>query len=128
MASTVGADFVAGLNTDSFETTIYKGTHPDIESYSAFRDIWSRNDTELPELLSRKHVTDIFFVGLAGDYCVKYSALDALEYGYKTWLVTDAIKSIASEEVTLEEMKKRGAHSITSQELKQKLTSSGPIN
>jgi len=121
VASTAGADFVAGLNTDSFEATIHKGTHPDIESYSAFRDIWNRTDTELPELLSRKHVTDIFFVGLAGDYCVKYSALDALEYGYETWLVTDAIKSIASEEVTLEEMKKRGAHSITSQELKQKI-------
>jgi len=123
VANTAGSDFVAGLKADSFDATVHKGTHPDIESYSAFRDIWNTGETELPELLSRKHVTDIFFVGLAGDYCVKYTAADALEYGFKTWLVTDAMKCIAAEEAALEEMKKKGANLITSEELKQKMTS-----
>jgi len=128
VASTSGAEFVQGLKTDSFDAIIHKGTHPHIESYSAFKDIWNKGETELPELLSRKLVTDIFFVGLAGDYCVKYTALDALAYGYKTWLVTDAIKSIASEEATLELMKKKGAQCITSEELKQKMMANPDLN
>ncbi|KAF8808061.1 pyrazinamidase/nicotinamidase [Phlegmacium glaucopus] len=118
VANTAGADFVANLKADSFDAIVHKGTHPHIESYSAFRDIWNKGKTELPELLSQKHVTDIFFVGLAGDYCVKYTAVDALEYGFKIWLVTDAIKSIAAEELTLEEMKRKGANFITSEDEK----------
>ena len=124
VANTTGANFVEGLKTDSFDAVIHKGTHSHIESYSAFRDIWNKGETELPELLSRKKVTDIFFVGLAGDYCVKYTAIDALDYGYKTWLVTDGIKSISEEETAYEELKKKGAHFVTSEELKHKLTSS----
>lgn len=124
VANTTGADFVEGLKTDSFDAIIHKGTHSHIESYSAFRDIWNKGETELPELLSRKKVTDIFFVGLAGDYCVKYTGIDALEYGYETWLVTDGIKSISNEETAYEGLKKKGAHFLTLEELKQKLTSS----
>ena len=124
VADTTGARFVEGLKTDSFHAIIHKGTHPDIESYSAFKDIWNKGETELHGLLSEKKVTDIFFVGLAGDYCVKYTAIDALDYGYKTWLVTDGIKSISDEEVAYEELKKKGAHFLTSEELKHKLTSS----
>ena len=75
----------------------------------------------MSELLLKKKITDVFFVGLAGDYCVKYTAIDALEYGYNTWLITDGIKSIADEEVAYEELKKKGAHFITSEELNQVL-------
>ena len=124
VANTTGADFVKGLKTDSFDTIIHKGTHSHIESYSAFRDIWNKGETELPELLSQKKVTDVFFVGLAGDYCVKYTAIDTLEYGYETWLVTDGIKSISDEETAYEGLKKKGAHFLTLEELKQKLASS----
>jgi len=128
VANTTGAEFVEGLKTDSFDAIIHKGTHSHIESYSAFRDIWNVTETELPTLLSQNHVTDIFFVGLAGDYCVKYTAVDALEYGFGTWLVTDAIKSIASEEATFKALKEKGAHFLTLKELKQKMTNSDPIN
>jgi nicotinamidase len=126
VANTTGANFVVGLKADSFDATIHKGTHSHIESYSAFRDIWNKNETELPELLLRKNITDIFFVGLAGDYCVKYTALHALDYGYETWVVTDAIKSIGDEEVAYEALKRKGAHGITLKELKHKLASSDP--
>jgi len=122
VANTIGANFVEGLKTDSFDAIIHKGTHSHIESYSAFKDIWNRDETELPELLIKKKVTDIFFVGLAGDYCVKYTANDALDYGYETWLVTDGIKSIADEEVAYEWLRKKGAHFLTSEELTHKLT------
>jgi len=122
VADTAGANFVEGLKADSFDAIIHKGTHAHIESYSAFRDIWNKGETELPELLLRNNITDIFFVGLAGDYCVKYTALDALEYGYETWVVTDAIKSISDEEVAYEALKRKGAHIINLKELKHKLT------
>ena len=124
VANTIGANFVEGLKTDSFDAVIHKGTHSHIESYSAFKDIWNKGETELPELLSREKVTDIFFVGLAGDYCVKYTANDALDYGYNTWLVTDGIKSIADVEAAYEGLKKKGAHFLTSEELKNKFNSS----
>jgi nicotinamidase-related amidase len=124
VANTIGANFVKGLKTDSFDAIIHKGTHSHIESYSAFRDIWNKGETELPELLSKRKITDVFFVGLAGDYCVKYTAIDALEYGYKTWVVTDAIKSISDEEAAYEGLKKKGAHFLTSEELKHKLSNS----
>lgn len=123
VANTAGADFVEDLKADSFDAIVHKGTHSHIESYSAFRDVWNEDETELPELLSQNHVTDIFFVGLAGDYCVKYTAVDALDYGYGTWLVKDAIKSIGAEEEAYEDLKKRGAHFLTSEELKRKMTS-----
>ena len=124
VANTIGANFVQGLKSDSFDAIIHKGTHPHIESYSAFRDIWNKGETELPGLLAQNKVTDIFFVGLAGDYCVKFTAIDALDYGYKTWVVTDGIKSIADEETAYEGLKKKGAHFLTSEELTNKLSSS----
>ncbi len=93
---TTGAQFVPGLNTTAFDAVIFKGTHAHIESYSAFKDIWGKDTTELPGLIEAAGVTDVFIVGLAGDYCVKYTAIDSLEFGYRTWLITDGIKSIAS--------------------------------
>ena len=122
VANTIGANFVEGLKTDSFDAIIHKGTHSHIESYSAFKDIWNKSETELPKLLSQKNITDLFFVGLAGDYCVKYTAIDGFDYGYKIWLVTDGIKSIADEVTAYEGLRKKGAHFLTSEELKHKLT------
>lgn len=121
VANTIGANFVEGLKSDSFDAIIHKGTHSHIESYSAFRDIWNKSETELSDLLFKAKITDIFFVGLAGDYCVKYTAIDALDYGYNTWVVTDGIKSIADEKTACEGLKKKGAQFLTSEELKHKL-------
>jgi len=109
VANTSGADFVPGLKLDKFETVIFKGTHPKIESYSAFKDIWAKNETELPGVLEQHGVTDVFCCGLAGDYCVKYTAKDAAEtYGYRTWVVLDAVKSISKDSVAWDEMKAAG--------------------
>jgi nicotinamidase len=59
----------------------------------------------------------VYFAGLAGDYCVKYTAIDALKFGHKTWLVTDAIKSISDQEVTFADLEMKGMHLTTSKEL-----------
>jgi nicotinamidase-related amidase len=60
----------------------------------------------------------LYFVGLATDYCVKWSAVDALKYGYKVWVVTDAVKSIQAEKEALEDLKKRGINFLTTEEVK----------
>jgi nicotinamidase-related amidase len=56
---------------------VHKGTHPGVECYSAFGDPWGLITMELPSLLAAKEITDVFVVGLAGDYCVKSTAIDA---------------------------------------------------
>ncbi|KAF8167398.1 Isochorismatase-like protein [Crassisporium funariophilum] len=117
VVDTDGADFVPGLKSDAFDAVIDKGTHAMIESYSAFRDIWGRKETDLPGLLAGKGVTDVYFVGVAGDYCVKWTAVDAVEYGYKVWLVGDAIRSISDQESTFDELGKKGIKFTSSQEL-----------
>ncbi|KAF9486474.1 pyrazinamidase/nicotinamidase [Pholiota conissans] len=121
VAHTNGADFVDGLDSKKFDVTVSKGTHSHIESYSAFMDIWGRNTTELPLILEELRVTDVFLVGLAGDYCVKYTAADAVQFGYKTWLLTDAVKSISNEEVALQEVSKKGVLLTTCREVIQRL-------
>ncbi|KAF9015718.1 Isochorismatase-like protein [Cyathus striatus] len=126
VAYTGGADFVPGLKTTTFDAVIHKGTHPSIESYSAFRDIWHKGTTDLPTLLELNGITDVFFVGLAGDYCVKYTALDAVDFGYNSWVVSDGVKSISADEIAWNEMKEKGVKFLSLSELKAKLDV-GPI-
>lgn len=124
VADTSGADFTPGLKSTSFDAVVHKGTHPNIESYSAFRDIWHRGESELPQLLRENQVTDVFIVGLAGDYCVKYTALDSVDFGYTTWVVKDAVRSISKEEVAWEEMRKKGVQFTNKKETMERLGSS----
>lgn len=127
VADTRGADFVPGLNTTAFDAVVHKGTHAHIESYSAFKDIWGRDTTELPDLIEACGVTDVFIVGLAGDYCVKYTAIDSAEFGYRTWLITDGIKSIASEDGVYKELSSKGIHLTTLKDVKSRFQA-GPLN
>lgn len=112
--STPGSEFVQGLNYEALDAVVCKGTHPDIESYSAFRDPWHLSTTELPGLLRARGVTDVFIVGLAGDYCVKCSAIDAVQFGYKTWVIRDAIRSVADTGSEWIEMEKEGILEVNS--------------
>ncbi|TFK26638.1 pyrazinamidase/nicotinamidase [Coprinopsis marcescibilis] len=123
VASTEGAEFVPSLITSDFQKVIHKGTHPKIESYSAFQDIWGRGATELQEIIDKQGVTDLFFVGLAGDYCVKYTALDAADLGYRTWVAVDAVKSISQDAVAWDEMKSNGIRFTTVADVEKKLKS-----
>jgi nicotinamidase-related amidase len=116
-----GADFVAGLKATKFDYVLHKGTHPHIESYSAFRDVWSKGPSDLPALLLARGVTDVYFVGMAGDYSLKYSALDAIDYGYNTWVVRDAVRSMSNEMMAEEELHQRGVQFTTIGEVTKKL-------
>ena len=122
VASTPGSEFVEGLNQDAFNAVIHKGTHRDIETYSGFRDTWHLTTTELPSLLEARGVTDVVVVGLAGDYCVKCTTLDAVEFGYKTWVVRDAVRDVFTTETHWDEMKQRGIHVINMTEVQDMLS------
>lgn len=120
--STPGAAFVAGLNCEPFtNSTVYKGDDAQADSYSAFRDCWRLHTTTLPALLKDAQVTDLFIAGLAGDFCVKFTAMDAIDYGYRVWVVRDAVKSVSDSGKEWLEMEDRGIHIIDSEEVSRRL-------
>lgn len=118
VASTPGSAFVEGLYSKAFNGIIHKGTHPDIESYSAFRDPWHLSTTELPTILKSLGITDVFIAGLAGDYCVKCTAIDAVDFGYKTWVIRDGVRSVSNTGTEWEEMAEKGIRIVNSAEAK----------
>lgn len=71
-----------------------KGTNPDIDSYSAFFDNGHRAATVLNDWLKAAQITHLYVMGLATDYCVKFTVLDALELGYQVTLLTDGCRGV----------------------------------
>lgn len=111
--NTYGAEFAAGLDTARFTKTIYKGTDPKVDSYSAFFDNGRKGDTGLHELLCSHNVGLIGVCGLATDYCVKATVIDGLSLGYKVILHTKACRGVnlapGDVEAAIEEMRRAGA-------------------
>ena len=91
---TVGAEFHAELETDHFELVVRKGLHPEIDSYSAFAENDRTTRTGLEGYLRERGFKRLFIGGLAGDYCVLYSALDAVAAGFETFVIDDATRYI----------------------------------
>ncbi len=89
-----GAEFGPGLETAGLEEIFYKGTDPGVDSYSAFFDNAARRATGLGGYLRQSGVDEVILVGLATDYCVKFSALDALRLGFRTRLVEDGCRGV----------------------------------
>jgi nicotinamidase/pyrazinamidase len=92
--NTPGAQFAPGWETNKIDTIFYKGTDQNIDSYSTFFDNGHRKSTGLEQYLKKNSVTDIYLVGLATDYCVKYSALDAKKLGFNTFVILDGCRGI----------------------------------
>jgi nicotinamidase/pyrazinamidase len=91
---TNGALFAPDLNMNKVEAIFRKGTDPEIDSYSGFYDNGHLKSTGLANYLKGKKVKQVYIVGLAGDYCVYYSAKDSLNEGFETFVVEDATRSI----------------------------------
>ena len=91
---TSGAEFAAGLDVDKIDKIIYKGTDVNIDSYSCFFDNARRKSTGLDNYLKAQDVDEVCIVGLATDYCVKFSALDAVSLGYQTTVVLDGCRGV----------------------------------
>jgi nicotinamidase/pyrazinamidase len=79
-----GAAFHPDLNTDRADLILRKGTNPAIDSYSAFFENDRTSPTGLTGYLRSRQIIDLVMVGLATDFCVQYSALDAARLGFKT--------------------------------------------
>lgn len=116
-----GAEFAQGLNTDKFDKVFQKGTDPEIDSYSGFFDNGKKKDTGLNGYLSDQQIDTVYIVGLATDYCVKFTALDAIVCGYTTYVVKDATKAVNLSpddyENTLEELENKGVKIVVSGEI-----------
>lgn len=92
--NTPGAQISGGLDLASFDTVIRKGTDPSLDSYSGFFDNAHRKSTGLHEWLRQQQVTTVYICGLTTDYCVKFTALDAVALGFKTYVIEDACRGI----------------------------------
>jgi nicotinamidase/pyrazinamidase len=89
-----GAALVAGLDARRVARIFHKGTDPTIDSYSTFFDNGHRHATGLGDYLRAQGVSDVYLAGLATDYCVKYSALDARALAFRTWVILDACRGV----------------------------------
>ena len=90
----IGADFHPDLRTDPAQLIIRKGFRPKVDSYSAFFENDHRTTTGLHGFLTARGLTSLTFVGLATDYCVAYSALDAARLGFESRILTGACRAI----------------------------------
>ncbi|WP_339706484.1 bifunctional nicotinamidase/pyrazinamidase [Algoriphagus aquimarinus] len=113
-----GAEFHEELNPIRWTAIFQKGTNPEADSYSGFFDNARREDTGLGDFLQNEGIMNVFVTGLAQDYCVKFTALDSVSLGFKTYLIMDATKAVNVNSVdgdkALEEMKKAGVILIES--------------
>ena len=89
-----GADFHPDLMSDYFHAIIRKGSNPDLDSYSGFFENDHQTPTGLEGLLRGKGITEVYIIGLATDFCVKYTALDAIKCGFNTKVIMDACRAI----------------------------------
>ena len=92
---TGGAQFHPGLNTRRIARVFPKGTDPTIDSYSGFFDNGKRKATGLGEWLKTQAVDEVLICGLATDYCVKATAIDAAQLGFRTVLIEDACRGVS---------------------------------
>jgi nicotinamidase/pyrazinamidase len=117
-----GAQFHPELELPKKATVMSKGMDPEEDSYSAFHATDS-SGILLADLLRNLGVAQIYIGGLATDYCVKYSALDALKEGLEVFVLTDAVAGVnlqpEDSNAALEEMVGRGARKTTCEEIYQ---------
>jgi nicotinamidase/pyrazinamidase len=91
---TAGAAFHRDLAMTKVTKVFRKGTDRSVDSYSAFFDNGRRKATGLAEWLRERNINDLYVMGLATDYCVKFTVLDALEQGFAVWLVEDGCRAV----------------------------------
>ncbi|GAA4309397.1 bifunctional nicotinamidase/pyrazinamidase [Pontixanthobacter gangjinensis] len=96
--NTRGAEFHPELETAKIEAIFRKGTSMKIDSYSGFYDNAHLKSTGLAGYLKEKNARELYFVGLAAEYCVYYSVIDALDEGFEVTLIEDATRALKTED------------------------------
>ena len=119
--NTPGASFHSALDVAYVDHVIHKGTHPEVDSYSVFFDNNHLRDTGMAAFLEERAVDEIVILGLATDYCVKYSVLDAIGLGFGVTVVADGCRAVnlspGDGTQAFEEMRAAGARVLDSAEL-----------
>ncbi len=92
--ATAGAELHKDLNLHHAQLIIRKGCNPDIDSYSAFLEADRKTTTGLAGYLKERGIDTLYLVGLALDFCVMFSALDARAAGFNVFVVLDACRAI----------------------------------
>ena len=90
----MGAAFHPDLNTAAAELIIRKGFRPEIDSYSAFFENDQETPTGLTGYLRERDIDTLYLVGLAADFCVKWSALDGRKQGFAVHVIEDATRGL----------------------------------
>ena len=118
---TAGAEFHPKLDTKPIEAVFRKGTDARVDSYSGFYDNAQRRSTGLLGYLREKGVTEVYVVGLATDYCVKFTAIDARNAGFETVVIEDAARGVnlspGDVDRAIAEMRQAGIRVVTSDAL-----------
>jgi nicotinamidase/pyrazinamidase len=91
---TAGAEFHKALDLKPVNLIVRKGFRPSLDSYSAFFENDRKTSTGLDGFLKALSIDTLMLGGLATDYCVLYSALDAAALGYKTIVIKDAVRAV----------------------------------
>lgn len=116
-----GAELHRDLDRTRIEKIVHKGTDPAIDSYSTFFDNGRRRSTGLEDFLRERGVTEVFLGGLATDYCVLWSARDAMDLGFRTHVVRDACRGVdlqpGDSERAFDEMREKGIAVVGSEEV-----------
>ncbi len=116
-----GAAFADRLEMTKVKKIFQKGSDPEIDSYSGFYDNGHLKSTGLGDYLRQKGVDRVVIAGLAADYCVKFTALDAKGLGFDTVVVKDGTRAVNLKEDdferALEEMEAQGIKVVGSQEI-----------
>ncbi len=112
-----GADFHPGLDTGPIRAIFHKGMNPALDSYSAFFENDFKTPTGLSAFLKGSGVDEVYLCGLATDYCVFFSAMDAVKEGFRTVLIQDACRAVnipeGSESAALNRMAETGVEIIS---------------
>jgi len=117
--NTKGANFHPELNTAAIEAIFRKGTSPKIDSYSGFYDNAHLKSTGLAGYLKEKEAKELYFCGLAGDICVSFTVIDALNEGFQSVLIENACKALDEENFskTKQQIKDLGGKVIFAEEV-----------
>ncbi|WP_151958673.1 bifunctional nicotinamidase/pyrazinamidase [Acinetobacter junii] len=109
------AEFHPHLNIPTAQLIIRKGCHQNIDSYSAFMEADRKTLTGLNGYLREHQINTVYIVGIATDFCVAWTAIDAAELGFDTYVIEDACKAIdlnGSLQQAWQDMSQKGVHRI----------------
>lgn len=118
---TAGAEFADGLDISRLKQIFRKGSDSQVDSYSGFFDNGRQRDTGLGDYLRQQQVAAVYVLGLATDYCIKFTVLDACHLGFQTYVIEDGCRGIDRQPGDVsrawQEMRAAGAQVVTSTRL-----------